>query len=88
MTEIRSPQTRSPDIKSIEAAARRLDGHARRTPLLTSSFLTPMSFPCISSYDQILMMASFGREMVDELFWRIQMLVLRSLFAVQQVRKK
>jgi len=39
MTEIRSPQTRSPDIKSIEAAARRLDGHARRTPLLTSSFL-------------------------------------------------
>jgi tubulin polyglutamylase TTLL9 len=31
------------------------------------------------------MVSQFGREMVDETFWRIQMLVLRSLFAVQQV---
>lgn len=33
------PQTNTPDIKTIEAAARRLDGHARRTPLLSSPFL-------------------------------------------------
>ena len=31
--------TKAPDIKAIESAARRLDGHARRTPLLTSPFL-------------------------------------------------
>jgi tubulin polyglutamylase TTLL9 len=34
---------------------------------------------------KLYLIAQFGREMVDELFWRIQMLVLRSLFAVQQV---
>ena len=34
---------------------------------------------------KLYMISQFGREMVDELFWRIQMLVLRSLFAVQQV---
>jgi threonine dehydratase len=33
------PDSKAPDIKAIEAAARRLDGHARRTPLLTSPFL-------------------------------------------------
>lgn len=31
--------TRMPDIKAIESAARRLEGHARRTPLLSSPFL-------------------------------------------------
>jgi threonine dehydratase len=35
----RPPAPKSPDIKTIEAAARRLEGHARRTPLLTSPFL-------------------------------------------------
>ena len=34
---------------------------------------------------KLYMISQFGREMVDALFWRIQMLVLRSLFAVQQV---
>lgn len=34
---------------------------------------------------KLYMISQYGREMVDELFWRIQMLVLRSLFAVQQV---
>ncbi|QCO57419.1 threonine/serine dehydratase (plasmid) [Pseudorhodobacter turbinis] len=33
------PNTTAPDITAIEAAARRLEGHARRTPLLTSPFL-------------------------------------------------
>lgn len=36
-------QITAPDIKSIEAAARRLEGHARRTPLLTSPFLDEMA---------------------------------------------
>jgi len=34
---------------------------------------------------KLYMVGQFGREMVDELFWRMQMMVLRSLFAVQQV---
>jgi tubulin polyglutamylase TTLL9 len=34
---------------------------------------------------KLFMIGQFGREKVDELFWRIQMLILRSLFAVQQV---
>ena len=34
---------------------------------------------------KLYMISQFGREMVDAMFWRIQMLVLRSLFAVQQV---
>ena len=34
---------------------------------------------------KLYMISQFGREMVDECFWRIQMLVLRSLFAVQHV---
>ncbi|SEM95982.1 L-threonine ammonia-lyase [Pseudorhodobacter antarcticus] len=37
--DIQAPDIQAPDIQAIEAAARRLDGHARRTPLLTSPFL-------------------------------------------------